>query len=116
MRCSILFHLLVPGGKWQTETAIPVSSVRLSSAPQTPPYRDRFLRSPSLHYWSDRRLHTESSCPFSYPGNHAPVLSPACLWAAIHDRRSYNRPPILSSWRRQQQPDPPFVETPWSVH
>jgi hypothetical protein len=25
-RCSILFHLLVPGGKWQTETYSPVSS------------------------------------------------------------------------------------------
>ena len=24
IRCSILFHLLVPGGKWQTDTAIPV--------------------------------------------------------------------------------------------
>jgi len=28
MRCSILFHLLVPGGKWQTETAMPVSSAK----------------------------------------------------------------------------------------
>ena len=27
-RCSILFHLLVPGGKWQTTTS-PVSSARL---------------------------------------------------------------------------------------
>src|SRR5271157_1759000 len=25
-RCSILFHLLVPGGKWQTEISSPVSS------------------------------------------------------------------------------------------
>src|SRR5215831_11045552 len=25
-RCSILFHLLVPGGKWQTEICKPVSS------------------------------------------------------------------------------------------
>src|ERR1017187_10446704 len=32
MRCSILFHLLVPGGKWQTETAIPVSSANLCRA------------------------------------------------------------------------------------
>ena len=26
--CSILFHLLVPGGKWQTEISRPVSSAR----------------------------------------------------------------------------------------
>src|ERR1039457_780788 len=32
MRCSILFHLLVPGGKWQTETVIPVSSASLCRA------------------------------------------------------------------------------------
>ena len=27
-RCSILFHLLVPGGKWQTEISKPVSFAR----------------------------------------------------------------------------------------
>ena len=27
-RCSILFHLLVPGGKWQTGIARPMSSAR----------------------------------------------------------------------------------------
>src|ERR1035438_3325196 len=32
MRCSILFHLLVPGGKWQTDTVIPVSSASLCRA------------------------------------------------------------------------------------
>src|ERR1035437_4863922 len=32
MRCSILFHLLVPGGKWPTETAISVSSAHLCAA------------------------------------------------------------------------------------
>src|SRR5262249_29230830 len=44
-RCSILFHLLVPGGKWQTETSIPVSSANrcnshfhnLTRAPLLPP-------------------------------------------------------------------------------
>ena len=28
MRCSILFHLLVPGGKWQIEAFRPISSAR----------------------------------------------------------------------------------------
>ena len=31
-RCSILFHLLVPGGKWQTVTVSPVSSARRASS------------------------------------------------------------------------------------
>ena len=30
-RCSILFHLLVPGGKWQTVTSSPVSAARTAS-------------------------------------------------------------------------------------
>ena len=44
-RCSILFHLLVPGGKWQTEISSPVSSASfcnshfhsLTRAPLLPP-------------------------------------------------------------------------------
>jgi hypothetical protein len=44
-RGSILFHLLVPGGKWQTEISSPVSSERccnshfqsLTRAPLLPP-------------------------------------------------------------------------------
>jgi hypothetical protein len=31
-RCSILFHLLVPGGKWQTLTLSPVVSASLSGS------------------------------------------------------------------------------------
>src|SRR5487761_1966501 len=31
-RCSILFHLLVPGGKWQTCSSRPVSSARRCSS------------------------------------------------------------------------------------
>ena len=31
-RCSILFHLLVPGGKWQTWIVRPVSSARRCSS------------------------------------------------------------------------------------
>ena len=31
-RCSILFHLLVPGGKWQTSISRPVSSARRCSS------------------------------------------------------------------------------------
>ena len=31
-RCSILFHLEVPGGKWQTVTASPVSSAKAASS------------------------------------------------------------------------------------
>jgi hypothetical protein len=30
-RCSILFHLLVPGGKWQTVTCSPVRSAKRCS-------------------------------------------------------------------------------------
>jgi hypothetical protein len=31
-RCSILFHLEVPGGKWQTVIASPVSAARAASS------------------------------------------------------------------------------------
>src|SRR5215510_1396906 len=31
-RCSILFHLLVPGGKWHTEISKPVSSASRCSS------------------------------------------------------------------------------------
>jgi len=31
-RCSILFHLEVPGGKWQTVIASPVSAARVASS------------------------------------------------------------------------------------
>ncbi len=31
-RCSILFHLEVPGGRWHTVTARPVSSANLASS------------------------------------------------------------------------------------
>src|SRR5258708_33488672 len=31
-RCSILFHLLVPGGKWQTEISSPISSASFCSS------------------------------------------------------------------------------------
>ena len=31
-RCSILFHLEVPGGKWQTVIASPVSSANAASS------------------------------------------------------------------------------------
>src|SRR4030095_9998522 len=34
IRCSILFHLLVPGGKWQTE----IRRGRLSARPRSPPF------------------------------------------------------------------------------
>ena len=30
-RCSILFHLLVPGGKWHTVISSPVSAARTAS-------------------------------------------------------------------------------------
>ena len=30
-RCSIMFHLLVPGGKWQTVTASPVPAANRAS-------------------------------------------------------------------------------------
>src|ERR1035437_4551088 len=31
-RCSILFHLLVPGGRWQTVMSSPVSAARVASS------------------------------------------------------------------------------------
>jgi hypothetical protein len=31
-RCSILFHLEVPGGKWQTVIASPVSAAKAASS------------------------------------------------------------------------------------
>jgi hypothetical protein len=31
-RCSILFHLLVPGGKWQTVISKPVSAAKAASS------------------------------------------------------------------------------------
>lgn len=31
-RCSILFHLLVPGGRWQTVTVSPVSAAKAASS------------------------------------------------------------------------------------
>jgi hypothetical protein len=31
-RCSILFHLEVPGGKWQTVIASPVSAAKVASS------------------------------------------------------------------------------------
>ena len=31
-RCSILFHLLVPGGKWQTVISSPVSAANAASS------------------------------------------------------------------------------------
>ena len=31
-RCPVLFHLEVPGGKWQTVTSSPVSSARAASS------------------------------------------------------------------------------------
>ncbi len=31
-RCSILFHLLVPGGKWQTVTVSPTSVANAASS------------------------------------------------------------------------------------
>jgi hypothetical protein len=31
-RCSIRFHLEVPGGRWQTVIAIPVSAANLASS------------------------------------------------------------------------------------
>jgi hypothetical protein len=36
-QCSILFHLLVPGGKWQTEICSPVSSASCCPFPQPHP-------------------------------------------------------------------------------
>src|SRR4029434_10334143 len=32
IRCSILFHLLVPGGKWHTEMCSPISSANLCNS------------------------------------------------------------------------------------
>ena len=50
-RCSILFHLLVPGGKWQTEITSPLSVLKfwssvfhsLTRAPLLPPLSVGFV-------------------------------------------------------------------------
>src|ERR1700737_5213139 len=57
-RCSILFHLLVPGGKWQTVISSPVSSASLCSssfqrrtlAPLLPPESAVISNLPALGY------------------------------------------------------------------
>ena len=46
-RCSILFHLLVPGGKWQTVTSRPVSSANPWSSTFQSRTRDPLLPPPS---------------------------------------------------------------------
>jgi len=42
-RCSMRFHLLVPGGKWQTEIASPVSSASFCNSSFHNPTRDPLL-------------------------------------------------------------------------
>ena len=46
-RCSILFHLLVPGGRWQTSMVRPVSSASRCSAHYHRRTRDPLLPPPS---------------------------------------------------------------------
>src|SRR6202140_1806814 len=46
-RCSILFHLLVPGGKWLTAMASPVSSASVCSSSFHKRRRDPLLPPPS---------------------------------------------------------------------
>ncbi len=46
-RCSILFHLLVPGGKWQTEMERPVLSASVCSSTFHSRSRDPLLPPPS---------------------------------------------------------------------
>src|SRR5712691_9793277 len=46
-RCSILFHLLVPGGKWHTAIATPVSSANRWSSSFHRRTRDPLLPPPS---------------------------------------------------------------------
>src|SRR5262245_33093115 len=46
-RCSILFHLLVPGGKWHTEIRSPVSLARRWSSSFQSRTRDPLLPPPS---------------------------------------------------------------------
>src|SRR3990172_1862449 len=46
-RCSILFHLLVPGGKWQTDRHRPVSSASFCSSSFQRRKREPLLPPPS---------------------------------------------------------------------
>src|SRR3954454_14540420 len=46
-RCSILFHLLVPGGKWHTEIRRPVSLAKRCSSSFQSRTRDPLLPPPS---------------------------------------------------------------------
>ena len=46
IRCSILFHLLVPGGKWHTEIRSPVSAANRAVPPSTGGSGSRWSRLP----------------------------------------------------------------------
>src|SRR6266700_1905964 len=59
-RCSILFHLLVPGGKWQTVIATPISSASCCSHHFHKRIRAPTLRPPSAVISS--RLAWDTAC------------------------------------------------------
>jgi hypothetical protein len=61
-RCSILFHLLVPGGRWQTVTCRPVSAAKAASSifqarvrlPLEPPLSAQMSSCPALDVLLDQ--------------------------------------------------------------
>src|SRR6266702_3312273 len=91
-RCSILFHLLVPGGKWQTVMASPVSSAKCCSSHFHKRTREPLLPPPSAlmssrlawGYWDcptlfhqRRRLSTaKAAVSWSMPTLTQPALRP----------------------------------------
>src|SRR5215831_3356554 len=95
-RCSILFHLLVPGGKWQTEISRPASSVNCCSS-----HFHNLTRAPLL---PPESLADSSGAPSSATtGEYSPRQTRRYRGPLLHspnrrcgrDRRRHRVPPCL---------------------
>src|SRR4051812_3373651 len=73
-RCSILFHLLVPGGKWHTEIRSPVSLASRCSSSFQSRTRDPLLPPPSAVISS---LLAEGYCARPIESHHRRMLATA---------------------------------------
>src|ERR1035437_7694611 len=91
-RCSILFHLLVPGGRWQTVMSSPVSAARVASSvfqvgrrlPLAPPESAVISNrpasgeasTPTVFHHERRVLTANAAVSWSTPTLTQPVLAP----------------------------------------
>src|ERR1035437_807456 len=91
-RCSILFHLLVPGGRWQTLMSRPVSAARAASSvfqvrrrlPLEPPesavMNNRaawgYAPAPTVFHHERKVLTANAAVSWSTPTLTQPVLAP----------------------------------------